>query len=366
MITLVGPLAHPLMQAALHVSGQSVTLPGQLVGGARAGIDAGTVAGAWPQLGTSEGQLTGIATDWTPMLRRYADIMGLEPVSHAGHQLLGVVTAVDGAAPDASAAWPAEYAAAMADWLLEADPETPAAALRQRLPRIGDWVAARLRAQSAQDHAPGPSLGPDAAQDAPRFEILSRDEPYAHFFAIEDLRLRHRLYKGGWSQPLARAVFVSGDAAVVLPWDPWRDRVLLIDQFRVGPAARGDDQPWLYEAIAGRLDQSESPEDAARREAVEEAGVTLRDLLPAPHHYPSPGAISEKIYLFLGIAELPDGITGIGGLASEDEDIRSHLIPRAELIRMADQGEIRNGPLLVLALWLERHADALRAQYTAI
>src|SRR5690606_30651548 len=148
------------------------------------------------------------------------------------------------------------------------------------------------------------------------------------------LVLRHRLNHGGWSAPLLRAVFMSGDAAVVLPWDPVRDRVMLIDQVRAGPVARGDGAAWLYEAVAGRVDAGETPEAAALREAVEEAGLTIDRLIAGPHHYPSPGAVAEFLYLYVGIADLPDGIEGVGGLASEAEDIRSHLMPRSELTRM--------------------------------
>jgi nudix-type nucleoside diphosphatase (YffH/AdpP family) len=220
---------------------------------------------------------------------------------------------------------------------------------------IAAWVSARLRGD--RETADLPQIGPEG-QD--RLQVLSRTEPYAKFFSVEELTLRHRRHRGDWTPEVLRAVFVSGDATVVLPWDPVRDTVLLIDQFRAAPAARGDLQPWFYETVAGRVDPGETPETAALREALEEAGLPLRQLLPGPHNYPSPGMLAEFLYLYVGIADLPETAAGFGGLDAEDEDIRSHILPRAELTRMAMSGQIRNGPLLSLALWLELAHEDLR------
>ncbi|MEF9601861.1 NUDIX domain-containing protein, partial [Paracoccus sp. PXZ] len=322
-------------------------------------------------------------TGWTPALRRYAEIFGLVPQNHRAGELLGL-----GEPASDAPGWQPELAAAMTDWLLGLPRHRPAEAIRRRLPMIASWVASRQRAGAETEHLP--HVGPAAID---RIRIDSVEEPYAEYFSVEAIRLSQHRNDGGWTEPLLRAVFVSGDATVVLPWDPLRDRVMLIDQLRAGPLARGDAQPWLYETVAGRVDAGETPEQAARREAVEETGITLSRLFPAPHNYPSPGAMAEYLYLYVGIADLPDdsaglgglatededirshliprlyvGIAdlpddsaGLGGLATEDEDIRSHLIPRAELTRMALAGEIRNGPLLNLALWLElRHQDIRR------
>lgn len=160
---------------------------------------------------------------------------------------------------------------------------------------------------------------------------------------------------------MTRAGFVMGDAVVLLPWDPRRDRVLLVEQFRFAPAMRRDPQPWLLETIAGRIDAGETPQQAARREAVEEAGLHITgDLIPAIYHYPSPGAVGEFLYLFLAQADLPDGIAGIHGLDSEAEDIRGVLMPRAQLSQMVADGQITNGPLAMMSLWLDGQIAAGR------
>lgn len=228
-----------------------------------------------------------------------------------------------------------------------------------RYPMIRVRAASRLRAAVER---PARLRRPTAPGDV---AVESLRTPYAKFFAVEDYRLRHRRFDGTMSPVLERAAFVSGDATVVLPYDPRRDRVLLVEQFRTGPLARGDANPWSLEAVAGRVDAEETPEDAARREAEEEADICLGRLIAAPHHYPSPGAKSEYIYCFIGLCDLPEEGSGLGGLACEGEDIRSHRLPFAQMMALLESGEIENGPLVVLALWLARLREGLRAEALA-
>lgn len=348
MPLLTGPLAHPLLRQRLAPKAvPAKPLPRHAL---RPEPRAGIVAGCWPGLTAADADLPLWKTDWTPALRRYAAILDLVPHQVGDCEILGV--GPQGAAEPGD--WQPELAAAMAAQLLALPQDQPAEQIRRRLPMIATWVASRLR---AGETAGLPGVGP-AGQG--RWDLRENREAYAGFFSIEEARLCHLRHDGSWTPELLRAVFVSGDATVVLPWDPRRDRVMLIDQFRAGPALRGDAQPWLYETVAGRVDAQETPAEAALREAVEEAGLRIEKLIAGPHNYPSPGAVAEYLYLYIGIADLPDDAAGIGGLASEDEDIRSHLIPRAELTRMALAGEIRNGPLLNLALWLELRHEALR------
>lgn len=218
-------------------------------------------------------------------------------------------------------------------------------------------VRGASRVRAAQDAAPARlrrSPGPDDVQ----VEIFR--QPYARFFAVEEYDLRFRRFDGTMSDAINRAAFISGDAVTVLPYDPRRDRVLLVDQFRAGPYARGDRNPWTIEAIAGRIDPGETAEACARREAQEEAGLSLLDLIPVAQYYPSPGAKSEFLYSFIALADLPDGVAGVHGVASEAEDIRSHLVSFDALMALVESGEVANGPLLVTALWLQRERAGLR------
>lgn len=341
-VVLVGPLADARMLAVLGVQGRAVVLPGGLRGGARAGLE----AGGWPCWTEGPG-VPGVEVEMTQALRRYAAVFGL-----AG-PVWGAQDAGSGAG-DWPGDWPCDLAVEIA-WIILTDevgrsPEDTA----RRLPMIGIWAGSRLRAQAFAPPAT------DLLTEG-RVDLDSTRQPYAEYFSVQHLHLRHSLHDGGMSEPLERAVFGMGDAVVVLPYDPQRDRVLLIDQMRAAPVAMGDPQPWLLEGIAGRIDAGETPEDAARREAVEEAGLSLGRLIPAPLHYPSPAAVAERIYPFIGLADLPNAAAGVHGLASEAEDIRSHPVPREELDALVEAGAIRNGPLLILALWLRLHLDQLRA-----
>ena len=197
-----------------------------------------------------------------------------------------------------------------------------------------------------------------------KIDITRRRRAYANFFALDEISLRHETFKGGMSAQIDREVFISADAALVLPYDPVRDRVLLVEQIRMGPLARGDATCWQLEPIAGHIDLGETPQAAARREALEEAGITLGKLEPVANVYASPGNATEFFHIFVGLAELPDLITGTGGLASEGEDIRSHLMSFDELMALADAQALANAPLVASAYWLARHRERLRSDGT--
>lgn len=227
-------------------------------------------------------------------------------------------------------------------------PETVA----RRLPSLRVEAASRVRA--AGSAARGMRVGPGEV-------LLDAPEPsHAGFFAVNVHHLRHRRFDGALSPVLQREVFVVGDAVTVLPYDPVRDRVLLIEQFRMGPFGRGDPLPWQLEAIAGRIDPGETPEDAARREAVEEAGLVLGALEKVGEYYPTPGAVAEYLYSYVALCDLPDGVAGVFGAEDEGEDIRGHLVGFERLLEVMAAGEISNAPLLLTVLWLQRERGRLR------
>lgn len=231
-------------------------------------------------------------------------------------------------------------------------PET----VRGRLTMIWSRADSRLRARAMQ-RRPRPPLGTFSRAN---LRIASVETPYAGYFLTRDYTYAHDLFGGGDSGPLHRAVFVMADAVTVLPYDPDRDRVLVIEQVRASPIARDDPAPWLVEPIAGRIEPGATPEETARQEAREEARLEIGALHPVGDYYPSTGAFSEYLYSFVGIADLPDGAGTVAGLDSEGEDIRSHVMPRPEMMERIAAGEMPVGPLLLTAWWLEAHAARLR------
>ena len=236
-------------------------------------------------------------------------------------------------------------------------PQTVAA----RFPSLLARAQAHLNAQAS---IPPTSLRKRAVPGD--VDIRTHITPYADFFSVEEIRLRHRTYAGGMTRELHRSGFISGDAATVLPYDPGRDRVLLIEQLRIGAILRGDPQPWSLEAIAGRIDPGETPEQSAHREAREEAGLELTRLIPIGSYYPTPGAKTEFLYSFIGVAELPDDAAGLGGLLAEGEDIRAHVVPFETLMEAVESGEAGNAPLILSALHLARLRDELRAERNVV
>jgi nudix-type nucleoside diphosphatase (YffH/AdpP family) len=189
--------------------------------------------------------------------------------------------------------------------------------------------------------------------------ILQQSVPFQDFLSVQKTVLSHALFNGGHSAPVTRLAVMSGDAVTVLPWDPIRQRVLLVEQFRAGPMARGDAQPWSLEAIAGRIDTGEQPEDAAKREAHEEAGLTLNALHKIAGYYPSPGILAEYITSFVAICDLPDGIAGVFGQPDEAEDIRTHLVSLDDLMTLVQTGQVANAPLILSAFWLFQNRNTL-------
>lgn len=232
-------------------------------------------------------------------------------------------------------------------------------ALRVRYPMLLSHAASQTRA--AQE---APAQSYRRAMQAG--DVISRQQmqPYTYFFAVQVDDLQFRRFDGTLSPVVRRAGFVMADAVTVLPYDPVRDCVMVIEQFRYGPFIRSARNCWVLEPIAGRIDPGETPRDAALRETLEEARLTLADsdLMPIGGSYPSPGTISEYLFHFIALCDLPDSSTGIAGLASEAEDIRSHILPFEAAMNLITTGEAQNGPLIQSLYWLALNRDRLRAR----
>lgn len=199
------------------------------------------------------------------------------------------------------------------------------------------------------------------APDDPRIEIIERSTPYQGYFRIDRYRLRHRTFEGGWTGEMSRECFERGHAATVLPYDPERDAVVLIEQFRVGALAAGV-EPWLIEVVAGIIEEDEEPKAVVYREAVEEAGCEITDLVPIGRALVSPGASSETLYMFCGRVD-SSGVSGVHGLDEEHEDIRPFVLPWSKARARLDAGEIVNANALMSLQWLALNRDRLRAQW---
>ena len=192
-----------------------------------------------------------------------------------------------------------------------------------------------------------------------RFEILDQQLGYCGFFRLEKYRLRHELFAGGWSSAITRECLERGHAVAVLLYDPDRDQVVLLEQFRVGALA-APDGPWLLEIVAGILDHpGETVEETARREIQEEAGCEVSHLTPICRYLVSPGGASESISLFCGRVDAATIIPGIRGVATEHEDIRVHLVRRTEALEWLRTGRICSAAPIIALQWLELNRSQL-------
>lgn len=229
----------------------------------------------------------------------------------------------------------------------------PPEQVRARLNMIWSRADTRLRAR-ADSRRTGSKF------DQSNLRMVSVERNYARYFVVDDYVYSHDRFDGGDSGPLERAVFVGADAVTVLPYDPVRDRVLLVEQIRASPIGRGDPSPWLMEPVAGRIEPGDTPEQTAHKETLEEAGITLSKLHPIPGYYPTTGAFSEYLYSYIGIADLPDGCAGLFGVDAEAEDIKGHLFAREDMMAMIAEGQIPVGTLQISAYWLALNLDRLR------
>ncbi|MEI9931706.1 MAG: NUDIX domain-containing protein [Rhizomicrobium sp.] len=165
---------------------------------------------------------------------------------------------------------------------------------------------------------------------------------------LSEYDIDYRRNDGTW-QRQNREIFDRKHAAAVLPIDPKRGTVILVSQFRL-PAFLTDHKKPLVEVIAGSLD-NDAPDVCARREAMEEAGVEVHDLKQVFHCFMSPGAVTERMYLF--VATYNGRAAKGGGLQDEGEDIEVLEMPLSEAMAMTRNGEIVDIKTIALLQWVQ-------------
>ncbi|AIZ35348.1 NUDIX domain-containing protein [Pseudomonas parafulva] len=202
----------------------------------------------------------------------------------------------------------------------------------------------------------------DTLNTVPRaVQIVERTNCFQGFYKLDKVRLRHELFAGGMGREISRELFVRHDAVCVLPYDPQRDEVVLIEQFRVG-ALDKTDNPWLIELVAGLIDKDEQPEEVAHREAEEEAGLHFAALWPMTRYFPSPGGSDEYVHLFLGRCS-SEGAGGLHGLEEEGEDIRVRVWTFDDALQAVRDGRIANAASIIALQWLALNRDEVRGMW---
>ena len=192
-------------------------------------------------------------------------------------------------------------------------------------------------------------------------EIVKTENCFKGFYQLDRLHLKHRLFNGQMGPVISREVFVRHDAVCVLPYDPVRDEVVLIEQFRIGALTKGE-TPWLLELVAGLIDTQEEPAEVAKREAIEEADLELTSLMPITRYFPSPGASDEWVHLYLGRCDSRNAC-GVHGLAEEGEDIRVHVLSFEQAMAALASGLIGNAASIIALQWLAIHKTKVCSQW---
>jgi len=205
---------------------------------------------------------------------------------------------------------------------------------------------------------------PSEAVAHPDIEIVDATKIFERYLRIDTFRFRHRLFSGEWSAVRSYDVLRRGRAVAIILYDPDRDSVVLVEQFRL-PALLAGSSPWQLEAAAGMIDTDETAEMVAVRETREETGLGLiGEPIVIQRYLPSAGGSDESVVLFCGRVDSALA-AGVHGLPEEHEDIRVAVKTLAEIEAMLDAGAIENGHTLIALYWLLRHRDRLQQLWAA-
>jgi len=208
-------------------------------------------------------------------------------------------------------------------------------------------------------------LKDNSSSNTPReYEIIDVQIPYAGFFRLAKYTFRMRLFNGSMSQPISREVLERKSAVGILPYDPVQDKVLLIEQFRIG-AIQHFTSPWMWEIVAGVIDEKENLLDVAKRESLEEANCEITEFLSIYDYLATPGGCNEMLSLYIGCFDATNTIPGVFGLEEENEDIRTNIMSLDAALNLLNQGKINTSPAIIALQWLQINREQLKTLWQA-
>lgn len=184
-----------------------------------------------------------------------------------------------------------------------------------------------------------------------RWKLNNHEVLFEKYFRLEEYSISHELFVGGESNVFTREIFERGTVVAILPYDPIRRKVVLIEQFRAG-AIHDIDSPWLMECVAGVVESGEAEDEVAIRESQEEAGCDIKQLIPICKYYVSPGGTTETCALYCGIVN-SEGVGGIHGLPEENEDIRVEVVDAEQAYQWVREGVVKSSATIMALQWLE-------------
>lgn len=205
------------------------------------------------------------------------------------------------------------------------------------------------------------------ADAAPSFNasdvsIVTKDSFRACFFELRRYELSYKLAVGGWSPVLPAECLMHDGTVAVLPYDPYADKVVLVERFRVG-AMEELAGPWQLELPSGMYDpEGLGTEDRAFIEAESSAKLKLMDIEMVSRYLSSPGFTNEMVYLYCGgvVVDQADVDHWAGGLRDE---MTCHLMDRTEAFHAMQEGYINNAATIIALQWLQLNVERLRDKW---
>lgn len=189
-------------------------------------------------------------------------------------------------------------------------------------------------------------------------QIIETKAAYHGFFKMLKIRLKHRLFAGGWTAEITRELLERGHACAAVLYDPIHDTIALIEQFRIG-AVGSEHGPWCLEVVAGMIEKGETPDQVMVREIREEAGIVARKLLPITRYFSSPGGTSEIIHVYCALCDLQNA-GGLHGLVEENEDILLRVFPAADIFPVMLNSRMNNAATLIALQWLAANRQEIQ------
>lgn len=192
--------------------------------------------------------------------------------------------------------------------------------------------------------------------------VTAQDSFQAGFFELRRYELSYKLAVGGWSPILPSECLIHAGTVAVLPYDPYADKVVLIERFRVG-AMDELAGPWQIELPSGMYDPDGlSTEDRAFIEAETVASLNLMDVECVCRYLSSPGFTNEKVYLYCGGVVFDEAGADHWAAGLRDE-VSCHLMDRAEAFGAMQEGYINNAVTIIALQWLQLNYERLREKW---
>ena len=182
-----------------------------------------------------------------------------------------------------------------------------------------------------------------------KYKIINKKNLYSGFFSLNKYEIIHKKHNGEWTSNVEREIFSGAHVSTLLPYDPIKKEIILIQQFRAGVLSRYDEN-YLLEIVAGIIDEGENPEETAIRECYEETGCEVKEIRPIQSYFPAPGSSESYYHIYLGEIQAFDG-ERIRGLEKENEDILVKSFKVDEVRQMLKEKKIINGLTLVALQW---------------